>query len=119
MEMSNPVAPAAKALAKTKSISLRFRPNNEYHQATLEALNGVRVDPPSYSGYTREIPNKAMYILGMVLGARPYTFEAFESVLDVMKTQRERFSIDADKKPSPEPVPVEKPLVNNGLRLVK
>ncbi len=120
METSNPMGPDANALPKPKVISLRFNPNDQYDQATLQALNDFRVDPRiATECYRRSLPNKAGYILSMVLGTRPYTLEALDSVLDVMKTQRERFRKETDKKPSHEPAPVEKPLVKHVLRLVR
>lgn len=120
MKTSKTVAPDGDTLNKPKVISLRFKADDEYDQATLQALNNVRVDSRIASEcYRRSLPNKAMYLLGMVLGARPYTLEALDSVLDVMKAQRELFLRGRDKKPSHESTPVENPLAKNGLRLVK
>ncbi len=120
METSNPVVPEAKALAKPKVISLRFNPNDEYDQATLHALDNARIESQlACECSRRSLHNKAGYFLSMVLGTRPYTMEAFDFVLDVMKTQRERFPRDSDKKPSHEPTSVEGPLIKQGLRLVK
>lgn len=116
METSNPMAPDVNAPPKARVISLRFKADNEYHQATLQALKDVQVD---YPGFHRDLPQKVMFLLSMVLGVRRYTREAFHSVTDVMNTQGDRFTTIADNKQPAEPVPVEKPLVKPGLRLVK
>lgn len=120
METTNRVRPGVDTLAKPKVISLRFNPNNKYDQATLHALDNARIESQLAAECNRRsLHNKVGYFLSMVLGTRPYTMEAFDFVLSVMKTQSERFPIKSHKKPPDEPVTVEKPLVKHGLRLVK
>ncbi len=120
METSNPVLPVADTLTKTKVVSLRFNPKNEYDQATLHALDNARIErEPADECDRRSLPNKVGCFLSMVLGTRPYTMEAFDFVLGVMKTQSERFPTGTHQNPSLEPVPGEKPLGKHGLRLVK
>ena len=115
METSNPVG-EAQSLAKTKVIALRFNPNDCFDKAALEALNDIVVD---HYDEPRRLPNKAGYILSMILGIRPMSGPFLIHFQNVLNTQEERFPKGRSKEWPVKISRVELESVKPGLRLVK